>query len=129
MVRNERRWASESNEETFLIRPRQQTWQAHDDIEVKLAHPPRRMIAHVADKLCLQLCMHTLFAPYFTGTPLNILPVAPLYALVSVLALATKVSNIAANLRTQEQLSEQRITKPTMPKAGRTAHGLIYYIC
>ena len=39
------------------------------------------MIAHVADKLCLQLCMHTLIAPYFTGTPLNILPVAPLYAL------------------------------------------------
>ena len=54
------------------------------------------MIAHVADKLCLQLCTHTLIAPYFTGTPLNILPVAPLYALVSVLALATKVSNIAA---------------------------------
>jgi hypothetical protein len=87
------------------------------------------MIAHVADKLCLQLCMHTPIMPYFTGTPLNILPVAPLYALVSVLALATKVSNIAANLRTQEQLSEQRITKPTMPKADRTAHGLIYYIC
>ena len=87
------------------------------------------MIAHVADKLCLQLCTNTLIAPYFTGTPLNILPVAPLYALVSVLALATKVSNIAANLRTQEQLSEQRITKPTMPKAGRTAHGLIYCIC
>ena len=73
--------------------------------------------------------MHTLIAPFFTGTPLNILPVAPLYALVSVLALATKVSNIAASLRTQEQLSEERITKLRMPKDGRTAHRLIHYIC